>query len=263
MEAVYKRCTKCGEAKPATAEYFSRDSKQKSGLSPRCKTCNRAAGAAYYAANKEKVKARHSAYKAENKEQIKVQNAAYRAAHKDEAKAYGAAYDVANRDKVNARKRAYRAKNINKVRTYACAWINANPDKRRMYSRTYNTRHPEKARNKVQRREAAKRLLPASFADDDWLRALDYWQCQCAYCGRPQGLWHKLSQDHYVPITLGGSYTAGNIVPACNGRGGCNNSKSNRDAHEWLVSKFGARKANQIERRIRQYFEWTANQQAR
>lgn len=39
IPAGFKRCTKCGEVKPATKEYFHADSHGKDGLHAACKTC--------------------------------------------------------------------------------------------------------------------------------------------------------------------------------------------------------------------------------
>ena len=48
----HKKCTKCGEEKPATLEYFHRKTKTKDGLQYSCKQCNKA----YNEANKESLK---------------------------------------------------------------------------------------------------------------------------------------------------------------------------------------------------------------
>ena len=47
----HKKCTKCGEEKPATPEYFHKDSQNKSGLKMSCKQCVKA----WYEANKESI----------------------------------------------------------------------------------------------------------------------------------------------------------------------------------------------------------------
>lgn len=114
---------------------------------------------------------------------------------------------------------------------------------------------------KSHRRRARERLLPADFTYAEWEYALRYFNDCCAYCGRPRGFWHTLAQDHYVPVCRGGGYTSGNILPACHGVGGCNNSKNNREAQQWLVARFGVRKAKRIEVRIAAYFNKVVKQQ--
>ena len=59
-----KKCTGCGEEKPATLEYFYK--RTDTSLCSRCKLCRRA----YYAANKESFAERNKAYREANKEVI-------------------------------------------------------------------------------------------------------------------------------------------------------------------------------------------------
>ena len=72
------RCPKCGEMKPREDYYGVR---KRSGW---CKVCSRAKSAAYYAANKERQKAKHREWVAANKERV--------AAHKAKS-AYGIPLD--------------------------------------------------------------------------------------------------------------------------------------------------------------------------
>jgi hypothetical protein len=92
-EAVaLKRCTKCGEEKPATE--FSRNKRAASGLRSACKQCqavvnaiyytsNKEQSTAYYEANKERILTYKDSYRAANRERINAQRAAYRAANKE------------------------------------------------------------------------------------------------------------------------------------------------------------------------------------
>lgn len=204
-----KLCPQCGNVKPATPEFFTRNKNTKNGLYPICKTCKGVDSANRYKAS-DKAKDRHARYRAENADKIAL---------------HDAARYIKNRDKIKVRTERWRSKNLDKVRV--------------MYHR----------------RRAAVRNLPATFTDADWLRCLEYFGYCCAYCGRPRGLWHTLAQDHYIPVTRGGGYTPGNIVPACHGVDGCNNKKSNTPPHKWLERTFGKRKAAHVERRIREYFD--------
>ena len=66
--------------------------------------------------------------------------------------------------------------------------------------------------------------------------------------------WHDLP--------AGGHYTPDNIIPACGGLGGCNQSKNDSAPVEWITLKFGARKAKAILARIAIYFEQVAARDA-
>jgi 5-methylcytosine-specific restriction endonuclease McrA len=53
--------------------------------------------------------------------------------------------------------------------------------------------------------------LPATLTLDQWLKTLDDFDDQCAYCRRRP----LEALDHFVPISAGGGTTADNCVPAC------------------------------------------------
>ncbi len=118
-------------------------------------------------------------------------------------------------------------------------------------------------RIRQQRRMARKRSLPDSFTHLDWERALSYFHGCCAVCGRQlyDLFGHREAEaDHWIPLVSPDcpGTVASNIVPLCGGVGGCNNSKSTKNAKEWLTSKFGNRKAHEIECRIQTYFKWVS-----
>jgi ribosomal protein L37AE/L43A len=101
-----------------------------------------------------------------------------------------------------------------------------------------------------------KRSLPNTFTARDWQRALDYWGHCCAVCGRPRGLWHTLSQDHWIPLTHPDcpGTTPSNMLPLCCGTDGCNNSKGSKHPRVWLKEKFGTRRATRKWAEIEAYF---------
>lgn len=99
-----------------------------------------------------------------------------------------------------------------------------------------------------------------TFTQEDWRRALEYFNWSCAICGRKQGSGRVIAQDHWIPVTKGGEYIPSNIVPLCHGFDGCNNKKNNRDAAKWLGETFGPQKAGDIQKRITDYFQWVACQ---
>ena len=128
---------------------------------------------------------------------------------------------------------------------------------RQLWEQTPNGRFRRKASK--QRRKARLKGLEATMTSNNWSAALSFFNGCCAVCERPlKDLFGatKASMDHWIPITKGGATTPLNIVPLCSGVNGCNNSKRNSLAIEWLVAKFGKRKAKEISKRIEKYFEW-------
>ncbi len=68
------------------------------------------------------------------------------------------------------------------------------------------------------------------LSDEQWAELVAEWR-GCAYCGASD---RPLQRDCVQPISRGGRYTLGNVVPAC---GACNASKSNDEVTSWLRRK--------------------------
>jgi len=107
------------------------------------------------------------------------------------------------KDAINARKGQWRAKNPAKIAGY---------------------RH---------KRRSAKRGLESSLTEHQWIRILSIFMNSCAYCG-VSGI--ELEQEHWEPVSRGGPYTAGNIVPACRA---CNVEKGTMTGQEFIEKRKG------------------------
>ena len=77
------------------------------------------------------------------------------------------------------------------------------------------------------KRHSRMRDLPHTLTPGEWNDALLFFGNRCAYCGKETAL----EQDHVIPITMGGGYTANNIVPACKS---CNSSKGAKPVNVWF-----------------------------
>lgn len=221
-----KPCPKCGNSYPATNEYFHRDKLRNDGLFPYCKPCSRARALQYAAEHREQEKERARIWRENNP-------------------GYNQRYYKENPHMGIERARRKRADNPELVREYQSNWRRNNPGK---------------LRAKGQRRRARKLNLTDNFTADDWNYALDYFNGRCAVCERPLidlfGT-HTAHADHWIPLSdenCPGTVPS-NIVPLCGGLNGCNESKSAKPAIEWLIEKFGKRKARHIEKRIAMFFD--------
>ena len=110
-----KKCSKCGEWKAETAEFFNRDKTKKGGLRANCKHCVRE----YYEKNKEEKKHARAEYRKINKDKIKeylektkeerkIKRAEYRRKNRCKIKEYDKKYIEENKEKIKERERAYR-----------------------------------------------------------------------------------------------------------------------------------------------------------
>lgn len=78
------------------------------------------------------------------------------------------------------------------------------------------------------------RLLNAenTLTTQEWNDILQDCGYRCSYCNNTG----KMTQDHIVPLSKGGSHTKDNVVPAC---GTCNSSKGNKNLILWMAQKAG------------------------
>jgi hypothetical protein len=138
-----------------------------------------------------------------------------------------------NPDKVKAK---YKRRN-KKAKEYRMEWIKNNPEKvREQRRKTYNSGGKERVRNwnknnpdKVKQyiyKSRLKRLNNAGkvyeVIEKDYRRILS---SPCVICGSK-----KVTLDHIIPVTLGGTHSVGNLQPLCTP---CNSSKNNRFMVEW------------------------------
>jgi hypothetical protein len=160
-----------------------------------------------------------------------------------------------------------RTKKLEQQRT----WNRDHKDRKRELSKQYYRAHRayaldlnrqwqranvEYCRTKRNRREARKKALVANLTTEQWGRALDYFHNCCAICGRSPAEGLRIVQDHWIALSLGGGFTAMNIVPLCHGKDGCNNKKSSKLWWQWLIEEYGLSEAFSIGDKIKAYFAW-------
>ena len=72
--------------------------------------------------------------------------------------------------------------------------------------------------------------IEGRYTIEEWKAKLEEYNYCCAYCG--EELLDKITADHVIPITRGGTNYISNIVPACMH---CNCSKHNKTAEEFML----------------------------
>lgn len=247
-------CTQCELEKPATDEFFRRDSRSASGLASLCRDCARKEAKKW---RKQKLKEdpdydKRSHWK--NRDENVKRSRLYYEKNKDEINQRRREEYRANPEKKRKQdKRYYRAsrkKIINKARQ----WRKDNPERYRAYNQQWAEDNPETFANMMQaawaRRRARKQNLPDNFTNKDWQYCLEYWNNQCAICGENE----NLHADHWVPLSKDEELgtVAENMIVLCDH---CNHTKHAIDAQRWLTKTFGAEFATQKLAEIEAYFE--------
>lgn len=185
-----KLCSKCGEEKPATLEFFFRHKQGKFGLRAACKQCKVAGDRSYM-------------------------------------KSYLAEYYVANRDRLDAAHRAWASRNPERMAEFRARWSAAlgpggelarikrwraeNPEKARAIRKRYEAAHPDARRAvKANRRS---RELGAGKISGAVIGAIFKAQRGCCWwCSRKLEDYHL---DHRVALFRGGNNHPSNLVLAC------------------------------------------------
>lgn len=170
-----KKCSKCGEYKPANVEYYGKDKKNKDGLRGLCRVCYSEQQKKYYNENKKKILN------------------------------YKKQYYLDNADKILERDRIYQEKNAEKIRAYKRQYKKENRDLFNSYKQKRKAKKDKlPATLTAQQWEATKKAFDYGCA-----------YCGMFEERHLQEFGENLHQDHFVPLSKGGGYTLENIVPAC------------------------------------------------
>ena len=218
---LYKNCYICGEEYEVGSINFSRDKRNSDGFSNRCKPCSAEYMKKYYAMNSEKFK-----------EKARVRR---EVTHREEILENKKVWWKENRDEGIERLRKRYLENKDYYRQAGYTWRKNNIDKAR-----------ESQRRVEQRRRARKNGLLTDYTEEQWDHCKKFFNNKCAYCGDTS----NIHQDHFVPLSKGGAYTASNVLPACQK---CNCSKGNKNFHEWFL--FCDSYTEQRLRKIEEYLE--------
>jgi len=139
-------------------------------------------------------------YRAKNRKALNEQSrkhmAEVRAADPEGVRARENAYWKANPEKKREKKRRWYLRHREEVIAQSLQWAKDNPEKKREIRRRRRARVLN-AEGNVTAGEFA--VLCAAYA------------FRCGYCF----LKKKLTMDHAIPLTRGGSHTIDNIIPAC------------------------------------------------
>lgn len=98
-------------------------------------------------------------------------------------------------------------------------WRKLNPERVKSGVKSWTLRNKDKVRVMSKNRKARVRNAEGNFTESEWLSLLDRYDYRCLWCGTTSD---KLTADHVIPITKGGSNYIENIQPLC---ASCNSKK--------------------------------------
>lgn len=243
----HKFCSKCERVFPATVEYFIKENKTKSGLSSQCKECRHE----YYLANREYIRKKTKEYYEENKELVVRKQKEYQEKNKEHKREYDKIYTRENKEKILVRTRKYVNENKKEMKKYWKMYYQKNKEHIYKINQRWKEKNAERVRMASKRRRNKKADLISDLTLEQWEWIKKHFNNECVYCGEEK----PLEQDHFVPLSKGGGYTVGNIVPACRS---CNASKNNSDFEEWY--KYQETYDKSREKKIKDYLRFNKKQ---
>ena len=219
MTELTKKCSKCGEEKPATLEYFY---KHYNYLRPDCKVCSVKRHEARYEANKEAIIERSKAYYEANKEAIAEYHKVHYEANKEVILERKKVHYEANKEAILERDKDYREANKEAIAEKGKAYYEANKEAIDERSKArYSTPAGKYTSIKSHGIRRGKHFdLPYEFYESQ------LWGKPCHYCGceiEVTGLDRKDNDKGYTPD---------NVVPCC---WGCNTKKHTKPYEQYLA----------------------------
>lgn len=238
-----KQCRKCPQNGLQDINNFPKDKNSKDGHYSYCKACSNARVKKYYQENRESKLEYAKEHHELNKERIKEYRKGYNKINSKKRVEYQKEYERLNKEVVLEKKREYRkrtavhryqynkeyvethkqevkqrlqahylanrARILQRVANYR---IN-NLEKVRETKRIYHAKNRDKVLVRRQKRRGRRRA-GGSFSAQEWrnLKVLCNHACLCCGKSEPE---IKLTLDHVIPLSRGGSNTIDNIQPLC------------------------------------------------
>lgn len=194
------------------------------GYKSRCKTCFNAQKRAERAVKSEKYKETARKYVEANREHIRNLKRKHQSENPERYDEALRKYREAHQEVINARARERRQKDLEHYREIGRNSYERHAEERRKYSLDYYKRFPEKSVAATNRRRALKHAVEGSHTEEEWQDLKAFYDFKCLKCGKREPD-IKLTRDHVIPLTEGGSDDISNIQPLC---APCNSKKNSR-----------------------------------
>jgi hypothetical protein len=196
QEITYKKCSKCGEEKPLTSEYFY---KQKNSLTSRCKLCINEDRKKSYKNKKLETRKKQKEYYYNNKEKIIKKQKEYYYDNRDELLKKQKEYYYDNRDELLKNKIVYFRKNKKRMCEYSNQYQKQRKKKDKIFKLTHNFRNI--LISSFKKKGWSKKSKTYNYLKCDWKTLKKHIENQFVdgMTWDNHGEWHY---DHYYPVSL-------------------------------------------------------------
>lgn len=209
VEQLEKRCSKCRDY--FLLSFFNKNKGTKDGYYSYCKKCESETRKEAYQKNinhcREKKKAQAEKFRDKNVIRSKE-------------------WYQKNKPHVKNRVMKYREKNLSAYKEYAKGWDLKNADKRKGYAKRFlqSPKGKEMIHRRNHNRKARIRGAKGTHTTQQWKDLKIKHNYTCLHCNREEPE-IKLTEDHIIPISKGGSNDISNIQPLCQS---CNSKKKDK-----------------------------------
>jgi len=194
------------------------------GYKSRCKDCWNAQARTERTANLEHYRTRQQEYVEANKEHYRNLKRTHQKANPEKYDEALRKYREAHREEINAKARERRQQNLDHYREIGRRSREKHADERNAYQREYGKANRNKLTLYINNRRARKLEAEGSHTDEEWQKLKAFYNYRCLCCGKQEPE-IKLTRDHVLPLTQGGSDSIDNIQPLC---ARCNSKKTNK-----------------------------------
>lgn len=194
------------------------------GYKSRCKECFRAQARAERAAKIEQYREKERRYVESKKEHYRELKRKHQAKNPEKYDEALRKYRETHREEINTKARERRQQNLEHYREIGRNSYERHAEERRNYSLEYYKRFPEKSVAATNRRRALKYASKRTHTEAEWQALKASYGFKCLRCGKQEPE-IKLTRDHVVPLTQGGSDSIDNVQPLC---ARCNSKKNNK-----------------------------------
>src|ERR1700722_4518236 len=130
-------------------------------------------------------------------------------------------YYTMHKIKIKARSKLYYKNNKKKCILRIAIWQKKNADKHGAYTSEYKKNNRDKYTVYYNVRRTLESKAGGSYTSLQWVYLCEKYNLRCLRCGKKR----KLTPDHVIPVSKGGTSNISNIQPLC---GPCNSSKGAR-----------------------------------
>jgi len=194
------------------------------GYKSRCRFCWNAQKREERAANPEKHRETARKYIEANKEHVRELKRKHQTENPEKYDEALRKYRESHREEINNKARERRERDLEHYREIGRNSYERHAEERRKYSSEYYKRFPEKSVAATNRRRALKYASEITHTEEEWQELKAFYNFTCLRCGKHEPE-IKLTRDHVIPLTQGGSDSIDNVQPLC---ARCNSKKNNK-----------------------------------